>query len=206
MLQYISFARKFKPVINKEAGELLVSYYNRLRLRDSTTSGKSTWRITVRQLESMIRLAEAMARMDISDEVQPKHVREAYRLLNKSIIRVEQPDIHLEGDQDHSVHEDENTQEEQTPQTPTPQPAKKKVVLSFEEYKHLSNMIVVFMRRQEAKFEEEGKEGTHRSDVIEWYLNHIADQIESEEELIEKKDMLEKVLDRLIYHVSLLHF
>lgn len=29
-------------------------------------------------------------------QVQPKHVKEAFRLLNKSIIRVEQPDIHLE--------------------------------------------------------------------------------------------------------------
>lgn len=200
VLQYISFAKKFKPIINKQAGELLVSYYEKLRLRDSTSAGKSTWRITVRQLESMIRLSEAMARMDISDEVQPRHVKESYRLLNKSIIRVEQPDIHLEGDQDQSVHEDE-VMEEERPQTPaTPAPAKKKMVLSFEEYKNLSNMIVLYMRRQEARLEEEGKEGVHRSDVIEWYLNHIADQIESEEELVEKKDMLEKVLDRLIYH------
>lgn len=30
--------------------------------------------------------------------MQPKHVKEAFRLLNKSIIRVEQPDIHLEDD------------------------------------------------------------------------------------------------------------
>lgn len=29
-------------------------------------------------------------------QVQPKHVKESFRLLNKSIIRVEQPDIHLE--------------------------------------------------------------------------------------------------------------
>lgn len=28
--------------------------------------------------------------------MQVKHVKEAYRLLNKSIIRVEQPDIHLD--------------------------------------------------------------------------------------------------------------
>jgi DNA replication licensing factor MCM6 len=28
--------------------------------------------------------------------VHAKHVKEAYRLLNKSIIRVEQPDIHLD--------------------------------------------------------------------------------------------------------------
>ncbi|CAG9770225.1 unnamed protein product [Ceutorhynchus assimilis] len=202
VLQYISFARKFKPIINPEAGELLVSYYNRLRLRDSTSSGKSTWRITVRQLESMIRLSEAMARMDINDEVQLRHVREAYRLLNKSIIRVEQPDIHLEGDRDQSVNDDQLMEaDEENPATPhEQQPAKKKMVVTFEEYKTLSNMIVIYMRKHESMVEEEGKEGLHRSDLIEWYLNQIADQIESEEELIEKKDMMEKVLDRLIYH------
>ena len=32
-------------------------------------------------------------------QVMPKHVKEAYRLLNKSIIRVDQPDIHLDEDE-----------------------------------------------------------------------------------------------------------
>jgi len=32
--------------------------------------------------------------------VQPKHIKESFRLLSKSIIRVEQPDIHLEEDDD----------------------------------------------------------------------------------------------------------
>lgn len=150
VLQYITFARKFKPVLNKAAGELLVHHYNHLRLRDSTTTGKSTWRITVRQLESMIRLSEAMARMEISDEVQPKHVREAYRLLNKSIIRVEQPDIHLDDENaDQPILDDADTQN--IPPTPdnTPSVNKKKLVLSFEEYRSLSNMIVVYMRKEE---------------------------------------------------------
>lgn len=40
VLQYITFARKFKPIISKEAGELLVSHYNHLRLRDTTTTGE----------------------------------------------------------------------------------------------------------------------------------------------------------------------
>ncbi|XP_022910092.1 DNA replication licensing factor Mcm6 [Onthophagus taurus] len=199
VLQYITFARKFKPVINEEAGELLVRFYHKLRLRDSTTTGKSTWRITVRQLESMIRLAEAMARMEISDQVQSKHVKEAYRLLNKSIIRVEQPDIHLDDEQNEPMggEEEPNNQNESVNEDTQ---VKRKLILSFEEYKSLSNMIVVQMRKEESRLEEEGKGGVHRSNVIEWYLNHVADQLESEDDVMEKKQLIEKVLDRLIYH------
>ena len=68
--------------------EYLVEQYKHLRQRDTGGGFKSSWRITVRQLESMIRLSEAMARMACNDKVEKKHVQEAYRLLNKSIIRV----------------------------------------------------------------------------------------------------------------------
>lgn len=43
--------------------------YKRLRQRDGSGVTKSSWRITVRQLESMIRLSESMARMHCCDEV-----------------------------------------------------------------------------------------------------------------------------------------
>lgn len=38
--------------------------------------------------------------------MQPKHVKEAFRLLNKSIIRVEQPDVHLEEDEEKDKQEE----------------------------------------------------------------------------------------------------
>lgn len=45
--------------------------YKRLRQRDGSGGvAKSAWRITVRQLESMIRLSEGMARMHCCDEVR----------------------------------------------------------------------------------------------------------------------------------------
>merc|ERR1711936_1436489 len=94
--RYISFARLFKPKVTEESMEHLVDQYKHLRQRDTGGGFKSSWRITVRQLESMIRLSEAMARMACNDKVEKKHVQEAYRLLNKSIIRVDQPDIHFE--------------------------------------------------------------------------------------------------------------
>lgn len=76
---------------------MLVDSYTSLRQREGTGAGK-TWRVTVRQLESLIRLSEALAKVECSDEVGTRHVQEAKRLLNNSIVRVEQPDIELEDD------------------------------------------------------------------------------------------------------------
>lgn len=42
----------------------------------------------------------------IHKQVQPKHVKEAFRLLNKSIIRVEQPDVHLEEEEEEDKQEE----------------------------------------------------------------------------------------------------
>jgi len=59
----------------------------------------------VRQLESMIRLSEAIARANCTHEITPAFVREAYALLRQSIIHVEQDDVdfdeeELEGEND----------------------------------------------------------------------------------------------------------
>lgn len=78
-MRFIAFAKHFQPVMNNEAIELMVRCYNQLRQKDSAGGSKSSFRVTVRQLESMIRLAEAMAKMECSDEVKVKHVQEAYR-------------------------------------------------------------------------------------------------------------------------------
>jgi len=55
--------------INRDSTNYIVEEYKRLRQRDQTGAAKSAWRITVRQLESMIRLSEAIARMYCQDEV-----------------------------------------------------------------------------------------------------------------------------------------
>lgn len=59
--------------ISSESEEFIVEQYKRLRQRDGSGGvSKSAWRITVRQLESMIRLSEGMARMHCCDEVGAK--------------------------------------------------------------------------------------------------------------------------------------
>lgn len=216
VLRYITFARQFKPEINEEAAALLVLNYGHLRQRDTGTAGKGTWRITVRQLESMVRLSEAIAKMECSNEVQAKHVKEAFRLLNKSIIRVEQPDIHLDDDDDALLGDVDMVAAENggdvngaaatdggeaTDDTNGTALTKKKLTLTFEEYKNLSNMLVLHMRTEENRLQADDADtdGMHLSDIVNWYLEQIADQIESEDELIQRKSMIEKVIHRLIH-------
>lgn len=102
--RYLTFARLFKPTISKEAQDYMVTQYKHLRQRDSSGVAKSAWRITVRQLESMIRLSEGLTRLHCQDTVTPKHVKEAYRLLNKSIIRVETPDIQFNDEEEEGLY------------------------------------------------------------------------------------------------------
>ncbi|KAG8993110.1 MCM DNA helicase complex subunit mcm6 [Tulasnella sp. JGI-2019a] len=96
--RYIRYARTFNPKLNRAAVDVLVEKYRMLRQDDSTGVGKNSYRITVRQLESMIRLSEAIARANCTEEIQPKFVREAYSLLRQSIIHVESDDVDLEDD------------------------------------------------------------------------------------------------------------
>ncbi|EIN10502.1 mis5 protein [Punctularia strigosozonata HHB-11173 SS5] len=91
--RYIRYARTFNPKLTPEAADVLVEKYRILRQDDTTGAGKNSYRITVRQLESMIRLSEAIARANCTNEITPAFVREAYSLLRQSIIHVEQDDI-----------------------------------------------------------------------------------------------------------------
>merc|ERR1719450_1261923 len=102
-----------------------------------------------------------MARMACSDEVLAKHVKEAFTLLNKSIIRVDQPDIHLEEEEADNVEEmevdgaDENVapNQQNLPEPASQQGPRKRMKLSYEKYRNISNMLIIHMRQQEARLE-----------------------------------------------------
>jgi DNA replication licensing factor MCM6 len=96
MQRYIRYARAIKPQIGKEASTKLVRMYKELRNEDAAPGTQSAYRITVRQLEALVRLSEAMARVYCEHEITPRHVDEAARLLRSSILKIEQSDIELE--------------------------------------------------------------------------------------------------------------
>lgn len=95
---YLKLARSIKPRISAAAHKHLVASYKKLRCDDAAPGSSSAYRITVRQLEALVRLSEALARLHLRDEVQRADVKEAYRLLKNSIVQVESPDAELHGD------------------------------------------------------------------------------------------------------------
>lgn len=214
--KYITFARLCKPIISEAAKEIMITEYKKLRQRES--SNKSAWRITVRQLESMIRLSEGLARMHLVEEVTEEHVHEAFRLLSKSIVRVEQPDIQFDENVESMLHASKRTTEtlgagendgegqmdtqENTDDKDGEKTTKTNVKLSYDEYKRISNMLVYYIRKKEEEVDTESAEftGIHKSELAAWYLNEIEGQIENEDQLNEQNTLIEKIIHRLIHY------
>ena len=84
---YISYARSnIQPTISREAAEQLVSNYVAMRaLGQDVRAADKRITATTRQLESMIRLAEAHAKMRLADTVTKDDVQEAYRLIQSAL-------------------------------------------------------------------------------------------------------------------------
>jgi DNA replication licensing factor MCM4 len=86
LTQYISFARRaVHPVLTDVATDMLVDAYVDMR-RIGQNASRKVVTATPRLLESMIRLAEAVARMRLSETVDAEDVQEAQRLISVSSL------------------------------------------------------------------------------------------------------------------------
>ncbi|KAI9502304.1 MCM DNA helicase complex subunit [Coemansia spiralis] len=100
LTRYIAYARRYvRPSITDEASDALVQEYVNLRRmgRDTAAANTTTGAVqaggsangrvtaTARQLESMIRMSEAHARMRLSETVDHSDVREASRLMREAL-------------------------------------------------------------------------------------------------------------------------
>eukprot|EP00743_Colponemidia_sp_Colp-15_P004628 GILK01004988.1.p1 GENE.GILK01004988.1~~GILK01004988.1.p1 ORF type:complete len:834 (+),score=187.07 GILK01004988.1:48-2504(+) len=198
--RYIKFARTIKPKMSTEAAEVLVKQYRTIRQGDSSYQ-KTAYRITVRQLESLVRLSEALARLHCDDVIRPKYVKEACRLLKKSIIHVEQSDVDLP-DADLGQDQDEDMTDADKAQTHTDntdtgakaaEAPKKTMQITFEKYQQLSKAIAMHLRTQEEK----GTTGMLQDEIVAWYLEERAEEIETEAQLFEETKLIRSVIGRL---------
>ncbi|KAI9494531.1 MCM2/3/5 family-domain-containing protein [Zychaea mexicana] len=217
--RYIRFARTFKPKMTPEAAEKLAHCYRDLRQGDAQGIGKNSYRITVRQLESMIRLSEAIARAHCQEEITVSFVVEAYHLLQKSIIRVEQDDVDiedpfggsnnvvssaeaLEGMQRLNIHEAAEAREgsaaaegEDNMQVEEPSgETRQRIRIDYDKFVQIKLMLAHKLRTIQST---EDSVGIRRSELVLWYLEEREDQLQSMEDYEQEKTIIEKVIMKL---------
>jgi len=84
LCDYIAFSRQLNPTLTQDAGRELTEAY--LELRQSSSHTTKTVTATPRQLESLIRLSEALAKLELSERVTVDHVREGFRLIKAALL------------------------------------------------------------------------------------------------------------------------
>lgn len=222
--RFIRYARTFKPKLTPDASAVLVEKYRQLR-QDEGGPGKSNYRITVRQLESMIRLSEAIARANCREEITPQIVREAYALLRQSIIHVEQDDINFDDDeeadqavppQSDAMDEDEidaaqiaaldavESSLQETAESVQPVEERPKMRITCEccrpttltsDNRYMEIMNLTVLHLSDV--ERTSGTGVDREELIEWYLEQREDAIGNIEELDTERELIGKVLTKL---------
>lgn len=87
LTSYIQYAKEnYNPVMTEEGkNELVRAYVEMRKLGDDSRSSERRVTATTRQLESMIRLSEAHAKMRLSERVELIDVKEAVRLIKSAI-------------------------------------------------------------------------------------------------------------------------
>jgi DNA replication licensing factor MCM6 len=201
--RYIRFARTFRPEFTPEAKTMLVEKYKELRADDAQGGiGRNSYRITVRQLESMIRLSEAIAKANCVTEITPEFVREAYNLLRQSIISVEKDDVEVEEEDtaaaDAGAHADDadmgdGAASNRDPSV-TPAPRKEKTKVTYDKYMSILNLMVRRVNDDQLSAED----GVEEEELLVWYLEQREQEIETQEDLEAERDLAKKVLRRMV--------
>ena len=221
--RYIRFARTFKPEFTPEAKALLVGKYKELRADDAQGGiGRNSYRITVRQLESMIRLSEAIAKANCVDDVTPNFVREAFNLLRQSIISVEKDDVEVEDDEEevlnNGTRRDRSETHDRDGDSPmadgdddnqdgddggdgaargasrTPAPESRKTKITYDKYMSILNMLV----RRVNEDEMTTGEGVEHEELVMWYLEQKEEEFNNVDEMESEKELVRKVIKRMV--------
>lgn len=212
--RYISYAKTRKPKLTPEARQLLVESYVSLRRGDTTPGSRVAYRMTVRQLEALIRLSEALARCHLDDQVLPRYVRLAVRLLKTSIISVESSELDLSEFQEENNDGDdggnggnggnEDNASAQENAAPTAGRQGKKLVISDEYFQRVTRALVVRLRQHEDTLMREGTglAGMRQRDLIQWYItqqnekNNYSSVDEAAAEVTKVKAIIESLIRR----------
>jgi len=84
--KYIGYAKGIKPVLTKEAIQRLKDFY--MAMRSASETEGSPVAITARQLESLVRTAEARARLALRKKISTEDAEAAIAIMNRSLEEV----------------------------------------------------------------------------------------------------------------------
>lgn len=84
--KYVSYAKNVKPKLTQEALECLKDFY--LRMRSASETEGTPVAITARQLESLVRVAEARARVALREEVTLEDAEKSIEIMKISLEQV----------------------------------------------------------------------------------------------------------------------
>ena len=197
---YLRYAKHFKPKFRQDSAKVLRDEYVKLRAND-ISSQRSSYRITVRQLESLIRLSEALAKVHLSDVILPIFVKEAARLLQTSIIKVSMSDVEIDFGEEYLREKEKREGENNIIDSNGMMNSNdvimdkrdKKVKIPGEEFEKIKTGLVYILKNNEKMGMESNKNG-----LIGQFLENKYEEIEGEEQLNELTKKVELVLAKLI--------
>ncbi|KAI8063119.1 MCM2/3/5 family-domain-containing protein [Thamnidium elegans] len=207
---YIRYARTFKPKMTPAAASKLADCYRDLRQGDSQGVGRNSYRITVRQLESMVRLSEAIARVNCREEITEAYVGEAFNLLQKSIIRVEEDDVEIDDQMDDNDDEvmrntealngmslnETNNDNQNTMETSDQVGTSQRITIQYDKFNEIKLMLAHRLRLNQQESEDDP--GMRLSELVVWYLEQIESEITATEQLEYETLVVEKIIKRLL--------
>lgn len=223
--RYIAYAKTLKPKLSSEARKVLVESYVALRRGDTTPGSRVAYRMTVRQLEALIRLSEAIARSYLETQVQPRHVDVARKLLKTSIISVESTEIDLSefqdgnrdlGDSSGGNGPDPPAQDDAQPTdaaldmqfsnaktgASSGDKQREKLVVSDEYFQRVTQALIMRLRQHEEAVTREGDGlvGMRQRDLIMWYVHQQFDENNniSEKEAASEIKKVKTIIESLI--------
>ena len=184
---FIAYAKHLKPTISDEAMTALRDSYIQLRGNDVSSTSRSSYRMTVRQLESLVRLSEALAKVSCSDTVDEAHVFEAKRLMESSIQPISQNNLVMNesllvpraADRAAGEGEEEEGEEEAAAGE---EAAPQQVSIPMEKYQSIKNRLIG--RLKQATEPGEGQEDADgagaaaqtqmkQDDLVRWYMGEL---------------------------------
>jgi len=202
----------------------MVYAYRRMRADIAAIGIKASVRITVRQLEALVRLSEALARIYLENSVKSRHVRVAVKLLLGSIQSLESEDLILEDDEkdkyfSKALYKNMTTQHTSKPLLRLSQPELiKKTLISGTKYKMISQLLMTRLRQEnqiklirkqshDSKANSCKGNGLKQSILVDWIIQHtISLKLLRHEDAANETLLIPKIIHKLIKQKKIVAF